>query len=978
MHPASRLAIKNASARRSRTALLIGAVALSAAMIVAVASALNSLNASVDLRTRATLGAGDLRIEPTGSGQTLDQALVQTVSAWPEATLVAPRLEAAVTTLAVVKPIYKRQADGSWTRHDEFLSSPALGNGIVPQIEVIVRPIQLLAGRLPQGPDEVVIDALLAERLGWAWQQSPDRRYGFGLATRATVQDRLSPLPTPSSPVTASQAQHYNERQGARPGDVLQAMPSFLASNLLAIGGTIPGSLSGPNIIVNLMGNFRTPSGTSSYAEIATLITNPRRIFDEWRNLRDPIRLTIVGIAAQPPLGGRPQCFMTIDTLQRIGGLDGRLSQIDVMLDDQADPETVANLRRSELPEGVILQTTERITSGLDQNLKSSRLGFLLASVLTLMSAAFIIMTGLTTDIAQRQRELAILRCVGGTRGVLARIQIVTGLIIGGGGAIVGVPAGLFMAWMVARAFPDQIPSGLVVPIWGVVMALAGSVVAGLLGAGFPAWQAARMSPLKGLAARAVPAQRRGIVIVLIAGLAGVMTHLAVVFLAPNGQVAFWLYVLVGLPALFVGYFLLSVPILLALARVLAPSITRILRLPSSMLARGLARTPYRYGLTAGAMMTGLALMVAIWTNGTAILRDYIDKMEFPDAFVSGIPLAPGAKPALDALPFVDNSCAITKEIVQVGADAQVGVRGLQRYDTSFIGFEPEPFFDMTNITFVQGTRDEAIRRLNQGGAVMIAREFMVARGVTVGDTFHCSKNGKEFEFEIVAVVTSPGLEIASRFFNIGKEYTHQAVHAVFGSMGDVRTKLGSDKIHLIQIDLDDSIDDATAIRVIRQALAPYGLLDAGSGRQIKEQVHTFVRGTLLVFSSVAVMAMLVACFGVANLIIAGIRARRFEFGVLRAVGGQRALIVRLVLAEALVVAITAAVVGTVMGTQAAIGGRKLYQLLLGIQFDIRPPLEPISIGWVIVIILTVLAAIPAIWSLNRKRPRELLAAISG
>lgn len=978
MRPAFQLAIKTAWARRSRTGLLVGAVALSAAMIVAVASALNSLNASIDLRTRATLGAGDLRLEPTGSGQTLDESMLETVRAWPEATLVAARLETAVTTLAVVKPVYFEQDDGSWTLRDEFLSSPALGNGIMPKFEVAIRPIQMLAGRLPQARDEVVIDALLAEHLGWAWHESPDKRYGFGLATRRTVSDRLVPLTVPDGPVTAAQAKRFNARQGARIGDVLQAMPSFLASNLLAIGGQVPGSLVGTNIVVNLLGNFRTPTGTSSYAEIARLIANPRRLADEWRNLRDPIRLTIVGIAAQPPLGGRPQCFMTIETLQRVSGMEGQLSRIDIVLDDEFDPETIAQKRRSELPEGVILQTTERITSGLDQNLKSSRLGFVLASVLTLMSASFIIMTGLTTDVSQRQRELAILRCIGGTRALLAQLQIITGLLIGGGGAIVGVPGGLLMAWLVARAFPDQIPSGLVVPGWGVAIALGGSVGAGLLGAVFPAWQAARMSPMRGLAVRAMTAQRRGIILVLIAGLVGISTHLAIVLLAPNGQVAFWLYVTIGLPALFVGYFLLSVPVLMVLARVIAPPISMVLRLPRHLLGRGLASTPYRYGFTAGAMMTGLALMVAIWTNGTAILRDYIDKMEFPDAFVSGIPLAPGAKEALDALPFVVNSCAITKEVVQVGADAQVGVRGLQRYDTSFIAFEPEPFFAMTNITFIQGTRDETIRRLNEGGAVMIAREFMVARGVGVGDTFHCSKNGIDLEFEIVAVVTSPGLEIASKFFNIGEEYTHQAVHAVFGSMDDMRTKLGSDRTHLIQVDIDDDVDDGYAVEMIRQALMPYGLLDVGSGRQIKEQIHEFVRGTLLVFSTVAIMAMLVACFGVANLIVAAIHARRFEFGVLRAVGAQRGLLVRLVLGEALVIAIVAAVVGTVMGTQAAFGGRKLYQLLLGIEFDIKPPLEPIVVGWVIVVVLTVLAAVPAIWSLNRKHPRELLASVGG
>ena len=40
------------------------------------------------------------------------------------------------------------------------------------------------------------------------------------------------------------------------------------------------------------------------------------------------------------------------------------------------------------------------------------------------MSAAFIIMTGLTTGIAEQQRGLAIIRCIGGTKAQLAQAQL--------------------------------------------------------------------------------------------------------------------------------------------------------------------------------------------------------------------------------------------------------------------------------------------------------------------------------------------------------------------------------------------------------------------------------------------------------------------------------------------------------------------------------------------------------------------------
>lgn len=974
MRPAWRLAITSASARRSRTALLVGAVALSAALIAAVATALNSLNASVQMRTEATVGRGDVRIQPAGSGQTLDDSILEHIRAWPEVELAAAKLEGRLATLAIRKPILVRESDGWKPRDQVFIATDAQGNGIEPGLEDEVRPLRLLAGRGPQRDDEIVIDALLAMRLGYDVRTAEDRRYGFDVVKPRTIRERLKPHELPSGRISDAQAERFNRGQGVRIGDKLNVVPSAVApAQLLAF---VPRLATGPNAFVGFANaaNF----GPGGLLDMARLLISPRRLVEQIELLRRPVQFTVVGIAEQPPLGGRPQAYLTLNRFQQLADQPGRISQVDVIVKPGASPDDVSDAHREELGAGIIIQSTEKITSDLEKNIKSSQLGFLLASVLAFLSASFIIMTGLTTDVSQRQRELAVVRCIGGRRRQLAEAQFATGVMVGGLGALIGIPAGVAVAWLIARAFPETVPSGVIVPRSGVLLALVGSLGAGVAGAAFPAWRASTMPPLTAMRSHARPATRKGIVLTTVLGLLGVAFHLAVVLVPSNSQFVFWTYVIAALPLMFVGYFLLGVAAVLTVSRALAPVVSGLLRIPRRLLLRGLGGTPYRYGFTAGAMMTGLALMVAIWTNGRAVLRDWIDAMEFPDAFVSGIPLSPQAKGVLDALPFVENSCAITREFVEVGADATLGVRGLQRYDTSFIGFEPQPFFEMTNLTWVEGSREYAQPRLEAGGAVLIAREFHVARGLGVGDTFTCTFNGKEFTFDIVGVVTSPGLDIASRFFNIGEEYTHQAVHSVFGSLKDLREKFRSDQTHILQVDLADGVDDMQAISAIRNALAPYGLLDAGSGRQLKERIHQFAKGTLMVFSCVAIVAMLVACFGVANLIAAAIDVRQFEFGVLRAVGAHRNMLARLVAGEALLVALSASLMGTVMGIQAALGGRRLYEALLGIQFDVRPPLMPILAGWATVVTLTLLAAAPAAVRLNRRRPRELLAVVKG
>src|SRR5262249_54279148 len=121
--------------------------------------------------------------------------------------------------------------------------------------------------------------------------------------------------------------------------------------------------------------------------------------------------LKVVGIAAQPPLGGRPMCFLTLDGVSALAGQQG-LSQIDLALKPGADPASVVRAPRADLPPGTILETTDKIPSGLDRNMKSNQFLLILGTVMAFMCAAFIITTGLMTAVTERQRELAILRCI--------------------------------------------------------------------------------------------------------------------------------------------------------------------------------------------------------------------------------------------------------------------------------------------------------------------------------------------------------------------------------------------------------------------------------------------------------------------------------------------------------------------------------------------------------------------------------------
>jgi putative ABC transport system permease protein len=937
MSAAWRLAINSLSERRSRSVLLVGAVALSAALIVCVACAMSSVHAAINRQVEATVGRADIVVQPAGTGRTLRPQLLEQVERWPEAREVVGRLQGTLA-LAVRRAILEPSAGGSFVRRERLLTSATVAHAAAGGVAGEALAPGLIAGRHAQADDEIVIDALLAYRLSGGFAVAADKRDGFIPLALAPGDVLLTgpPPEVPGATLDPAEAARINGRVGVRIGDEVQVVRQIeIASRPLAV---------------------------------ASIFQRPRT-------------LKVVGIAAQPPIGGRAQAYMTLPGLQGVTGEQG-LSQIDVVLDPAQDPAAVAEARRARMPAGVIVQTTQKITSGLDKNMQSSQLGMVLATVMAFLSAAFIITTGLTTSVAERQRELAILRCIGGMRIDLAKTQLFIGAVLGLLGAAIGVPAGILLAWLITRALSEQLPTGFVLSWLGVVLGIVGSVGSGLIGAAWPAWRTSRISPLSALASRAELPRRRGLAAITVVGVVLVLAQIAIVGVPRNGQVAFWGYATVGLPLMAIGYFLLGVPAVFVLSRVLSLPISAALRLPPRVLARTVAATPYRYGFTAGALMAGLALMVAIWTNGGAMLRDWLQKIEFPDAFVSGLNLPEEAQARLDEMTdIVAQTAAVTLHPVETDV---FGIRALQRYKTTFVGFDPEPFFEMANLEWVEGDPETALRRLNEGGAVIVAREYLIAQGMGVGGRFIARDAGREFDFEIVGVVSSPGLEVASKFFNVGETYMDQAVHAVFGSRRDMKAKFFEGQeapIHLIQIRFARGVSragDAAALETIRRELLPYGILDAGSGRQIKEQITFFARGGILAVTTIAFVAMLVACFGVANLIVASVQARQFEFGVLRAVGAQRGMIGRLVAGEALLVAMAACVLGTAMGIQGSWAGQRLYRLLLGLSLELRPPPLPILAGCLLIVVLTLAAAWPAIWRLNRRRPRDLLSAMRG
>lgn len=687
-----------------------------------------------------------------------------------------------------------------------------------------------------------------------------------------------------------------------------------------------------------------------------------------------PIELRVVGVLAPEALNklARRWAYVTRDQLAAHDPLAVNLTRVDIDLPDTTDVKRFIATHQPGLPRGLILEPTERISAGLTQNIRVFQIGLLIWTVFAFLAASFIILTGLTTSVDERQRELAVVRCIGGTRAQIGAAQLMVGAFVGAAGALVGVPLGLALAALAAEVYRQHLPGGLVVPPVWMVIAVAGCLVSGLIGAAWPAWRASRLSPLAALSLRATTDAARPIPVFLAVGLVCIALQPVLAFTLTDAQAIYWTYVTAAAPLMLVGYFLLSIPLIVLTSRLLGPLVARLFGLPRSLLLGAVAASPVRHGMTAGSLMTGLALLVAIWTTGRAFLGSWVGAIDFPDAFVHSITgLPPDAQDRLRRLDAVEDTCAISMVTVKTNF---LGVQAIKQLGSTFIAFDPEPFFRMTTLDWIEGDAASAKLLLDRGGAVLVAREFAVARGLGVGDTFPFEFRNTHYEMDIAGVISAPGLDLVGKYFDVGAQFKDQALHAVFGTRRDMKTLFGNDAVQFIQIDLSERYTDEEAIAAIRDEFKGT-IITVGSGRTIKSNIVSLGASSLRVVSSVAVAAMLIACFGVANVVIAGIQARAYEFGVLRAIGASGATLARLVTAETLLIALAAIVVGTLMGLQASFAESRLWAAIAGIDLGLRLEPDVILLGAVSITVLALLAATPAAVALAKRPPRELLAS---
>lgn len=636
------------------------------------------------------------------------------------------------------------------------------------------------------------------------------------------------------------------------------------------------------------------------------------------------VRLAIVGFRAPRALPGNEEVLVTLPEAQTLLALPGQITSIEADFDssDAAHRTEIRTAVETALGPGFTLETLS--TSGsLFASLQAAKIGFSAFAVLALFMGAFIIFNTFRTIVAERRRDIGMLRAIGASRRTVVGIIVIEGLIQGMVGTAIGMILGYLLAAAAMSALGPMmgqfvhLSMGLPVVTPGIAIV---SVVLGIgvtLGAGlFPALSAGKVTPLEALRPPVnEAAYRRAIGGSAIAGIALIVLSIAALASGTTALLA------VGAVAFMVGLVLIAPALVRPLALVFGALLALLFaRQGTGTLAQNnLTRQPSRAAVTASTTMIALAIIVALGAMTVSVSDGFLGVMRrtlgsdylFVPPAVGVWQNDVGATGSLaDTLRRIDGvgqvstlrfaSAAMDLASAPLRGKGSSGAAGSAAARTvSLLGIDPAEFPLVSTMSFTGGAPDAAYRELAAGRGIIVNPALAASTGLKVGDVLPMESPEGRQEYRVVGIAT---------------DFLNAKVVTAFISQANLARDFHKTEDVFIQLNLKPGADAAAASTAIRAAVQAYPQFSIIQGREYFEQMRTLFTA---VFSGLYILLAFLALpslLTTLNTLAISVIERTREIGMLRAVGTTRRQVSRTILAEALLLAAFGTVFGLLAG----------------------------------------------------------------
>lgn len=672
-----------------------------------------------------------------------------------------------------------------------------------------------------------------------------------------------------------------------------------------------------------------------------------------------PAEVRVSGIVTFGELDSPAGASVTLFTLPRAQELMGSpdtLSTIVAVADDGLSQDDLVARLNAILPNDVEA-VSGAVRTAEDQSAIGDALSFfntfLLAfAVVALVVGSFIIYNTFSIVLAQRTRELALLRAVGASRrqvvfSVLGEAAVV-GVVASAIGLALGVLASMGLRALL-RATGFDIPSTAIVLTPGTVAAAMGTgTLITLAAATIPALRAARIPPiaaLRDVAVEATSVSVRRVVaglVVLGAGVAMLVAGLWVDTGSPLQLVA------AGALFVFLGVAVLAPTFARPVARALSWPVARLRGITGTIARENASRNPKRTATTAAALMIGVALVgfIAIFA---ASARASIDKV-IDDSFTGDF--------IIDSGQFVNGgfSPELARTVDTVpGVAASTGVRFTQATldgDASFlVAVDTATLAEVVEPRVVEGT----VSNLDPDD-IAVSSTWAASNDLAVGDTVEVQLPGVTRQATITGTYSNREL-LGDQFMDLTATFV------------DGVEQLDSQ----VWIRQADGTEPTTVQEALTEATAGWPNAEVLDLTEFKESQAAQIDPLLSLVYALLGLAILIALVGIANTLALSVFERTRELGLMRAVGMTRTQLRSVIRWESVIIA----VFGTVLGL--AIGIAFGWIMVQALSSEGLSQLAIPAGTLVVVVVLAALAGVLAALLPARRAARlNILSAIGG
>ena len=290
------------------------------------------------------------------------------------------------------------------------------------------------------------------------------------------------------------------------------------------------------------------------------------------------------------------------------------MTRVDIGLAEGATAADVSSALESRLQaEPYVLSSPRDLAATLRASTTDFQATTALVAAIALFAGAFLIFNTLSMTVAERIREVGLLRAAGPRRGQVMSFMLTQALVLGVVGSVLGLLfGGLLAIGMVAfvRTIGSVTIDRPAVPLEAVAIALAVGIGVTLAAALEPARRASRVQPVEALKARLdLPAVRAA----RLRWLAAVFLVVAVagLLVLPRTGSGGVVQALVVYGALLVATLLIPF-VLPAVARIAGVPFAFLLRFEERLARSSVVRDRSRTALTLGGLTIGLAMIVAL------------------------------------------------------------------------------------------------------------------------------------------------------------------------------------------------------------------------------------------------------------------------------------------------------------------------------------------------------------------------------